>query len=222
MLDWLFGPQCAACGARATSPLCLRCIGSLVELGPACPRCAQPTGERDLVCRRCVRDPLPLDGIVAPWRFGGQLASAIRRLKFTGATHVARTLAPLWAPVLAAAVVEHDALIVPVPLHWRRRFQRGYDHAWLLAIHACALARLERPTIALRRVRAAPAQSTLPAALRAANVRGAFEARGELAGRAVVLVDDVVTTGATMAAAARALRQAGATTVIGVALARAE
>jgi predicted amidophosphoribosyltransferase len=138
-MDWIFRPQCAACGAPA-SPLCPACSASLVELGPACPRCAEPTGEHAVTCRRCAVDPLPLDRVVAPWRFGGQLASAIRRLKFAGRPHIARDVAPLWAPVLAAAVAEHDAIVVPVPLHWRRRWTRGYDHAWLLARHACALA----------------------------------------------------------------------------------
>jgi ComF family protein len=222
VLDWIFRPQCAACRAPATA-LCADCIASLVELGPACPRCAVPTGERAIVCARCVHDPLPLDGIVTPWRFGGQLASAVRRLKFTGATEVARALAPLWAPVLAAAA-EQDALIVPVPLHWRRRLRRGYDHAWLLALHGCAHAKLPAPEALLRRVRGRPAQSTLPAAERWDNVRGAFEVRdpARVAGRAVILVDDVVTTGATLAAAARPLRRAGATTILGIAIARAE
>ena len=112
MLSWLFRPQCAACGA-SEAPLCESCRASLAELGPACPRCAAPTGEAAILCRRCVREPLAIEQIIAPWRFGGQLASAIRRLKFTGATHVARTLAPLWAPVLAAAA--RDTVVVPVP-----------------------------------------------------------------------------------------------------------
>ena len=171
---------------------------------------------------RCRHDPLPVDRIVAPWRFGGALASAIRRLKFTGATHIARTVAPLWAPVLAAAVAETNAIVVPVPLHWRRRLHRGFDQTWLLSRYACALVGVAPPMPILRRIFAAPAQSTLPAIERAANLDGAFAVRGSVAGRAVVLVDDVVTTGATMAAAAEALRDAGARHIVGVALARAE
>jgi ComF family protein len=216
---WLFRPQCAACGELADTPLCGSCSLSLVELGDACKRCAQPGSA---LCSRCAHEPLPVDRIVTPWRFGGALASAIRRLKFTGATHVARTLAPLWAPVLAAAVADSDGVVVPVPLHWRRRLSRGFDQTWLLARHACALALLPRPRVLLRREVSAPPQSTLPARDRASNVDGAFAARAPLAGRAVVLVDDVVTTGSTLGAAALALREAGATQIIAVALARAE
>jgi ComF family protein len=218
MLTWLFRPQCAACSVLCDAPLCEVCRSSLVENAAACPRCALPT-EGGVACRRCVREPLGLELVVAPWRFGAQLASAIKRLKFANATHVARTLAPLWAPVLAAAA--QDAVVVPVPLHWRRRLRRGYDHTWLLALHGCAAAGLSRPRSLLRRTRHAPAQSSLPAAQRAANVRGAFVARGPVPER-VVLVDDVVTTGATLAACAAALRAGGAREVIGVALARAD
>ncbi|MDX2092865.1 MAG: ComF family protein [Kofleriaceae bacterium] len=219
MLDWLFTPQCVACGIPA-STLCEPCAHSLLELGEACRLCAEPGVSP---CARCSATPLPLERVLSPWRFGGQLASAIRRLKFGRRAHVARDVAPLWAPLLAAVVTANDALVVPVPLHWRRRFVRGFDHTWLLARHACASAGLSPPRPLLRRVRATPPQSTLSAEQRRENVAHAFVARDRAAivGRAVALVDDVVTTGSTLAAAAEALRGAGATTVIGVSLARA-
>jgi ComF family protein len=206
-ISWLWRPQCAACTQPTTDPLCSACAGTLVEATEV----------------SSVR-AAPLARVIAPWRFGGQLATAIRRLKFTGATHVARTLAPLWAPVLAAALDETDGIVVPVPLHWRRRWHRGFDQAWLLATHACGAAGIAAPVVALRRDRAAAPQSTLSAAERAANLAGAFsvaDAR-RVRGRAVILVDDVMTTGATLAAAAEPLLRAGVTTIVGVTLARTE
>jgi ComF family protein len=227
MLGWLFRPQCAACGAATSDPLCTACAATLDAVGPGCPRCGVPTGEHAVVCARCVREPLPFERAAAPWRFGGALATAIRRLKFTRASHVARTVAPLWAPIIAAATAAiasagDPAIIVPVPMHWRRRAARGYDHAWLLALHACAHAGIRPPVAALKRLRAAPAQSTLTAAERAHNLRGAFAVRraSAVAGRAVVLVDDVATTCATLAAATRPLLAAGASRVLAVTLAR--
>ena len=221
MSSWLFRPQCAACAAPSAI-LCEPCAGTLVDLGPACPRCADPSGGPAL-CARCRASPPPVDRMLALWQFGGQLAVAIRRLKYARAVHVARELAPLWAPLVGAVAVAHDAPVVPVPMHWRRRAHRGYDHAWLLATQVCAEARICAPEPLLIRRRAAPPQASLTAEVRRANLEGAVEVRdpGLVAGRSIVLVDDVITTGATVSAAARALLAAGATEVIAVALARA-
>ncbi len=220
VLDWLFASQCVGCGQPATT-LCPTCAGSLLELGPACGRCAEPT--TSAVCSRCATTPLPLEQILAPWQFGGQLAAAIKRLKFANGAHVARDVAPLWAPLLAAVVEQHAGIVVPIPLHWRRRLVRGYDQAWLLALHGCAAVKLAPPRPLLRRIRASPAQSNLTAVARRDNLRDAFMVRNplEVTGRTIVLVDDVVTTGATLTAAALALRAAGACAIYGVALARA-
>jgi ComF family protein len=229
-LSWLFAPQCAACGAGVAdgSPFCPPCDASLTDNLVCCPRCAEPlAGPRAVMCRRCQVRPLPLPQIVAPWQFGGALADAIRRLKFGGRAEVARTLAPLLAPVLAATAEASDAtLLTTVPLHWTRRLRRGFDQSQLLVRYAEAMAPLPCPVVApLRRRRRTPQQSHQPARERQHNLDGALQVRRrwrrELTGARVLLFDDVVTTGATMAAAAQALLRAGAASVVGVALARA-
>ena len=232
LLETLFVPHCPACQAVAAPPLCALCAGTLVELGPACPRCAEPrSGPPGPVveCARCRAGEWPLTALVAPWRFGGELAAALRSLKFERRPSVARDLAGLAAPFLAAAVQAGELdVIVPVPLHWRRLARRGFNQAEALARHACRAGAVAAPIVhrALRRVRATAPQTGLDAASRARNLRGAFRVppRGAslVAGRRVLLVDDVVTTGATMAAAARALLAGGAAEVVGFALARAE
>lgn len=193
----------------------------------ACPRCAEALpGPRPEVCLRCRRRPLPLEQIVAPWQYGGALAEAIVRLKFQRRTELARTLAPLIAPVLSATARAAEAsLVVPVPLHWSRRLRRGFDQSQLLLAHSAALAPLPCAVgCALRRHRRTPYQSRAALAERMRNLAAAISVpprwRARVAGARVVLFDDVVTTGATLSACARALHAAGAASVSAVALAR--
>lgn len=223
LLDVFFAPACAACDlpVAAGAGLCSACLLSVEPMGAGCPRCARPGGS---LCRRCRRQEPPFDSITAPYLYGGELAVALRRLKFGGRRDVARTLAPLLRPALAGAAAGVD-LIVPVPLHRRRMARRGFNQVALLVRHARP-AGAPVDAVSLRRVRATLPQTGLDARARRGNVAGAFAVvkrrRARVAGRRILLVDDIVTTGATMAAAAAALRAAGARSVIGFCAARAE
>lgn len=159
-----------------------------------------------------------MDRARAIGEYDGALRRIVHALKYDGRRSLARTLAGLMRDRAPNLLLGVDAL-VPVPLHPARRRARGFNQAADLAHH---LGGSVFPN-ALRRVRATAAQASLPAAQRHRNVRGAFEATGaatRLRGRVVLLVDDVSTTGATLEACARALKQAGVTEVRALTAAR--
>jgi ComF family protein len=247
IVNLLFVPHCAACDVRVEpgAALCAICELSLYELGAACPRCAEPLPEATLEawpeakpevkteaktevpCARCRAAPPPFSSAHAPYRYGGELAWALQRLKYDGRADIARTLAPLLAPALARVVAQTGVdLAVPVPLHWRRLSSRGFNQAALLLGHAARGLALEIDRTSLRRVRATAAQSGLRGGQRAGNVASAFAVprgrRARVAGRRVLCVDDVMTTGATLGACARALLAAGAREIVVFCAARAE
>ena len=184
-------------------------------------------------CGECREDVQAFDGARTFGIYAGRLRQVVLRLKFAGderlGVRLGEQMATAWASLPQAGEFVLP-LIVPVPLHPSRRRERGFNQSELLAAGLVrALRRRSEgaaPQIAkacLRRKRATPPQTGLSVAARRENLRGAFEVikPEEVRGRQVVLVDDVMTTGATLSACARALKRAGAVRVMGLALARA-
>jgi len=172
------------------------------------------------VCSACVADGPAYDYSRSAAVYGGVTREALHRLKFGGRRALARPLADLAVEQCGTSLPGGVAAIVPVPLASDRERERGFNQAALLAERIAQ--RLALPIRArwLARGRATRPQSDLPAAERLANVRGAFRAAPAVAGRHVLLVDDVLTTGATLAECARALRAAGAERIGALTVAR--
>lgn len=187
---------------------------------PTCPRCSSTVGPHvalDGGCAHCRNESFAFERVVRLGPYEGLLRSLILRIKRPDGDGLAETLGALFAQLRSHPLRELKAdAVVPVPLHWWRRLQRGFNQSGLIAQ---TLARqLQLPCVArwLRRVRPTPTQTSLSQTERRSNVRGAFQARSRpaLAGRTVMLVDDVLTTGSTAHAAAQALRAAGAARVV--------
>jgi len=210
LIEAAFPVACAACGARVGEetrlPLCAGCRRALVDCGPAfCLDCARAGGS-PRTCRRADHRRLR-----AGFTWNEPLRAVVHGFKFGAAEDLAAPLADASWSGPAFADKPRPDLLVPVPLHPVRRRERGYDQALVLA--AAFAERAGAPVVAaLVRARATRQQARLPAAARRANVAGAFALRapGVVRGRRVALVDDVVTTGATVDAASAVLAAAGA------------
>ncbi|MDP3938629.1 MAG: phosphoribosyltransferase family protein [Deltaproteobacteria bacterium] len=242
-------PLCGSQAARGPTRFCRRCARTFRAVAsPLCTCCGVPfaAAMADHPCGACVRQPPAFGAVRAGGRYEGGLLDSIHRLKFAGdivqitalALLLVRALRRLPRPHasrLQAAPSPHhvvlDArppydLVVPVPLHPRRIRERGFNQAHLLAAALLRGGRLaswaELAPDALIRTRETTPQTRLTRIARQSNLRGAFRGRAErVRGRHVLLVDDVMTTGATLDACARALRRAGARRIDAVVTARA-
>ena len=206
---------CVVCERRfrGEMDLCEHCLATLPWNEQSCMRCAVPLAnpERDL-CHRCERSPPDFDQAVAPLLYRDAPARWVQRLKFNGSFREGAVLARLFAEDVAFTGLRVD-VIVPIPLSARRLMQRGHNQVAMLcrALSRELGAPLDRRVLA--RKRHTRAQSDLPVSARRANVAGAFRCRRRLSGEHVALVDDVMTTGETLSAASKVLREAGAGTV---------
>lgn len=222
LLDLLFPPRCPGCRRLldGPGPFCRPCLETFADLPPRrCDRCCEP--EVSGLCGPCRSSPPAFERAVVPFLFGGALAEAVHRFKYEDSPHYALALAQVARPA-AEPELDWCQTVAPVPLHPVRLRRRGYDQALLLARPLAAAAGREVAARAVRRVRDTASQVGRDRAARERNVAGAFRADPRaVEGRRVLLVDDVLTTGATADAAARALLEAGAAAVRVVALARA-
>ncbi|HET7088154.1 MAG TPA: ComF family protein [Anaerolineae bacterium] len=220
IVDLIFPPRCGGCGAPG-SLWCAACQASAQPIAPPfCARCGKP-GTPSHLCASCRASAPAIDSIRALTMFDGRMRHAIHAFKYQGLATLADPLGDALASFWLAAPAPARA-IAPVPLHPQRQRERGYNQAELLARRVGRKADLPIYAGALRRVRATAVQMTLGAEERRANVAGAFRCSTDvLRGAAVLLIDDVCTTGATLDACALALKEGGVTAVYGLVLARA-
>lgn len=227
-LDLLLPPQCLSCREIVAEPgtLCGECFGKIRFLSaPCCAACGLPfefdPGGADVLCGNCIRNRPAYDRARAVFRYDDASRGLVLAFKHGDRIDAAPAYAR-WLARAGGELIEGADLIVPVPLHWTRLFHRRYNQS---AVLANALARLTRRVAVpdlLRRRRRTPSQGGLDRAERVRNVRGAFTvaSRAQVAGKRILLVDDVLTTGATVEACATVLLKAGALAVDVLTLAR--
>lgn len=204
--------ECVLCGADSGQDLlCTACHSELPRApAPACPACAAPlelAGEGE-VCGACLKHPPAQDRTVAALRYEFPADQLIQALKYRDQLALAR----LFSQLLRAAVAHAPCpdVLIPMPLHPERARERGFNQALEIARPLANILDLRLDTTSLARTRNTTAQAALPLDRRQGNVKGAFACKETIAGQHVAVLDDVMTSGATLNEAAAALKKAGA------------
>lgn len=232
-LDLIYPPVCTCCSAELESSedgllLCGTCRNDLVSPKMACPACGLtvPASNMSIAdCSQCRENRNRFRGVARLGTYEGLLRSSVLRMKHAAERPLACALARLLLSVQNKMLQGFQAdVVVPVPMHWRRRLWRGMNSPAIVAEQIAAALSLPCAAHILRRSRATRPQAELPPTRRRQNVRGAFKAPAhqDLSGARVLLVDDIMTTGATCNEGTRALLARGAAYVAVAILARAE
>ena len=208
---------CLLCLGDSDTPVCAACSLDLPASGGGCPQCGDLTPQ-DARCGRCLKTPPSFDRVLASFRYDFPAGHLLQSLKYGGALLLAPWFAEKLAPICAERSFDR---VYATPLHPERLAERGFNQALEIARPLAHRLRLPAPGKQLIRTRATPAQARLPLDARQKNMRGAFFHEGRIDGAHVLLIDDVMTTGATMDACAHALKTAGAREVTVAVVARA-
>lgn len=224
LLPFRWPSQCAICRAWQSQRVCQPCRQRFAAPVPRCERCALRLPGSTGLCGQCVRQPPPFDRAVAAFDYDYPWDGLLAAFKFRAALDLALPLAEQLRAAVEARPAPPPDLLLPTPLAAARLRERGHNQAWEIARRLARRLSVPARCDLLLRIKDTPHQLSLPQAGRAANVRGAFAVepagRGELRGRTVAVVDDVMTTGATAAEMTRTLLQAGAAGVAVWVLAR--
>ena len=211
--------DCLLCGSASDQDLlCSACVGSLPELTkPGCPRCALPTPMGE-ACGHCLVKPPHYDTTLAAYRYDFPLDKLVQYFKYGHRL----ALGDFFGKQLAALAQDLTAdLIIPLPLHPERLRERGFNQALELARPLSKALRIAIDATSCSRTRNTPAQANLAWREREKNIRGAFHCSADFSGKRLLLIDDVMTTGASLNECARAVKLHGASSVTLLVLARA-
>lgn len=223
LLNILYPSQCPTCGTSSDvfnlSPICISCWSGIKRYrGPSCRVCALPVVSEDSkVCGQCLKKAPPFSKVIAYGLYEDILAEAINQLKFHGIKRISKRLGRL---LLSLDLPETDG-IVPVPMTIKRLRERGFNQSLLIARVIAKESKVPLLMDTLLKKKETPPQIGLSAKERLLNLKNAFEVKGNMKGLRLLLVDDVMTTGATVTECSKVLVKAGAEEVIVLTLARA-
>ncbi len=216
--QFFFRKNCLLCGAASEGDMCLPCLDSLPQLPlHLCAVCALPAAE-SRICGACLANPPGFDRTIASFSYAFPVDALVHSLKYQRNLPIAPVLADLLT-IRIGGVALPD-FIVPMPLHPARVRERGFNQALEIARRVAKKTGVALLPAACRRIKNTPSQTGLPWKEREKNINGAFTCEADLAEKRIVILDDVMTTGATLGELAKVLRKSGAAHVSGWVVAR--